>query len=222
MVQSGGDEADWGLGDALTRKKTTTMKRRNLLIGMGSIAAGSAATLGTGAFTTATAERTVDVNVASDQSGFVTIQALNETYASETGDGQLELDFNPDSGVGVGDNTPQGLNADATFNFDEVFRIANEAAQGDMRVVIEATGFELESLELTADGSDSGNLSSGKSLRAADYSDVDNIPKLFQPDMVDVNITIETKDDQTMGDVGGTLHIHAATGGNRDDLSNVI
>jgi opacity protein-like surface antigen len=198
------------------------MQRRNLLIGMGSLAVGSAAAMGTGAFTTATAERTVDVNVASDEGGFVEIQALNGTYASETDDGQLELDFNSDSGLGIFDGDAQGLNADATFNFDEVFRIANAAGQGDMRVVIEATGFDLESLELTADGSDSVNLSSGKSLRAADYSDVDNIPKLVQPDSVDVNITIETKGDGTMGDVGGTLHIHAATGGNRNDLSNVI
>jgi hypothetical protein len=163
----------------------------------------------------------MNVNVAPDSSGFVEISALNETYASGTGDGQLELDFNEDSDLGIFPGDAQGLNPDSTFNFDKVFKIANISGTGDMRVVIEAEGFDLEDLELTADGS-GNSLSEGRSLRAADYSDVDNLPKLFQPGDVNVDITIETKDDSTMGDVGGTLTIHTATGGNRDELSDVL
>ncbi|MFW6376485.1 MAG: hypothetical protein ACOC0F_00780 [archaeon] len=198
------------------------MKRRKVLLGLGSLAAGGAAAMGTGAFTTAEADRTMDVNVAADSAGFVEIEALNETYASGTGDGQLELDFNSDSGLGIFDGDAQGVNPDATFNFPEVFRIANIAGKGDMRVVIEANGFDLENLELTADGDNALDISAGTSLRARDYSDVDNLPKLVQPDAVDVDITIETKDDGTMGDIGGTLTIYAATGGNRDKLSDVL
>jgi hypothetical protein len=55
----------------------------------------------------------------------------------------------------------------------------------------------------------------------ADYDDVDNLPKLVQPDVVDVDIEIETKasvDDA----VGGQFTIYAATGGNRDKLSDVL
>lgn len=178
--------------------------------------------MGTGAFTTAEAERTAEINVAADSSGFVDIQALNETYASGTGDGQLELDFNSDSGVGIFDGDAQGLNPDATFNFPEVFRIANIAGKGDLYVAIEAEGFDLESLELTADGEEANALSEGTSLLASDYDSVDALPKLVQPDAVDVDVTIETKDDGTTGSVGGTLTIYAATGGNREELSDVL
>ncbi|MEF8937843.1 MAG: DUF1102 domain-containing protein, partial [Halovenus sp.] len=200
----------------------TTMQRRKFMVGLGSLAAAGAAGMGTGAFSTSSSTRAMDVNVAADSSGFVEITALNETYASGTGDGQLELDFNSDSGLGIFDGDAEGLNPDSTFNFDEVFRIANISGTGDMRVVIEATGFDLENLELTADGDDSIGVSEGTSLLAGDYDDVDNLPKLVQPDSVDVDVTIETKDDSTMGDVGGTLTIYAATGGNRDELSDVL
>lgn len=71
---------------------------------------GSAAAVGTGAFETASADRTVNVNVAADSSGFVEISALNETYASGTSDGELELDFNSESGLGVFDGDAEGLN----------------------------------------------------------------------------------------------------------------
>jgi hypothetical protein len=198
------------------------MQRRKYLVALGSLAAGGAAVTGTGAFTTASTDRTVDVNVAADAEGFVEMQALNNTYASGTGDGQLELDFNGDSGLGIFDGDAEGLNADATFNFPEVFRIANITGKGDARVVIEAEGFDVETLELTADGDEADDISAGTSLRASDYDSVDALPKLVQPDAVDVDVTIETKGDGTTGAVGGTLTIHFATGGNRDELSDVL
>jgi hypothetical protein len=164
----------------------------------------------------------VDVNVAADAAGFVEITAENERYAAGTGDGQLELNFNGDSDIGIFDGDAQGLNPDSTFDFDEVFKLANISGTGDMRVVIEAEGFDLESLEITADGDTALAISGGTSLLAKDYSDVDDLPKLVQPDAVVADVTIETKDDSTMGDVGGTLTIHAATGGNRDQLADVL
>ncbi len=177
--------------------------------------------MGTGAFTTSASERTVNVNVAADSSGFVEITALNDTYASGADSGQLELNFNSDSELGIFDGDAQGLNPDSTFNLSEVFRIANVAGQGDLRVIIEANGFDgLDALELTADGSDSIGVSEGTSLRAKDYDDVDNVPKLVQPDNVDVDITIETGD--ATGTAGGEFVIRAATGGNRDELSEFL
>ncbi|WP_149797323.1 DUF1102 domain-containing protein [Halorubrum xinjiangense] len=196
--------------------------RRKFIAGLGALATGSAAAVGTGALETSASERTVNVNVAADSSGFVEIAAENSTYASGTSDGQLELDFNSDSGLGVIAGDAQGLNPDSTFTFEEVFSVRNGAGQGDLYVVIEATGFELENIELTAEGSEADDISGGTSLRAEDYSDTANVPKLVQPDKVDVDMTIETKDDGTTGNVGGTLTIHAATGGNQAKLSDVL
>lgn len=180
--------------------------------------------MGTSAFSTAEANRTVDVSVVADESGFVEITALDEKYAEGTGDGQLELNFNEDSDLGIFDGDAQGLNPDATFNFPEVFRIANISGTGDARVVIEATGFEdLESLELTANGDNAISISEGTSLLVDDYNDVDNLPKLVQPDAVDVDITMETKNaDEFTGDIAGELTIYFATGGNRNELSDVL
>ena len=200
------------------------MERRKFLIGTGALAAGGAAAIGSGAFSTAESERTIDVNVAADSDGFVEIKALDENYASGTDDGQLELNFNEDSGLGIFDGDAQGLNPDSVFNFPEVFQIANISGTGDARVVIEATGLEdLESLELTANGSEALDIGGGTSLRAADYSDVDNLPKLVQPDAVKVDIEMETKhSDDFTGEIDGELTIHFATGGNRDELSDVL
>ena len=168
------------------------MERRKFIAGLGSLTAAGAAGIGTGAFTTASAERTMNVNVASDSSGFVEITAQNSTYASGTDDGQLEINFNGDN-LGIFPGDAEGLNPGSTFNFDDVFRIANISGTGNMRVVIEASGFDLENLELTADGGDALSIASGTSLRARDYSDVDNLPKLEQPDNVDVEMEVETK-----------------------------
>jgi len=197
------------------------MDRRKFIAGLGSLTAAGAAGIGTGAFTTSSSARTMDVNVAADSSGFVGISAQNEKYASGTDDGQLELNFNSDSDLGIFPGDAQGLNPASTFNFPEVFRVSNVSGTGDMRVVIEAEGFDLEDLELTAAGT-GNSLSEGTSLRAEDYSDVNNLPKLFQPGQVNVDMKIETKDDDTTGDVGGTLTIHVATGGNRDKLEDVL
>ncbi len=184
------------------------MQRRNLLIGMGSIAAGSAATLGTGAFTTVSAERTTQVNVAADSSGYVGISA-NGPYASGTGDGQLELDFSSSNSQGVfGDG--EGLNPDSEYHFDNVFQVANQGPGGDVRVICTTSGFNLENLEIEAVGG-TGLQSNPKSLLAKDYDDSINAPKLVEPDSFTVDMTIETK-GSTDGDAGGTITIHAARG----------
>lgn len=212
-----------GTGDA-TKVKSKMVKRRKVLIGAGSLLAGGAAATGTGAFTSSSSARAMEVNVAEDSSGFVRLKALNDTYASGTDDGSLEIGFDDDSGVGLSEAPvfdSEGLNPNSTFNFDQVFQIINTTGLGDMRVVIEASGFDLENLEITASGEE-GNVSEGTSLLARDYNSVGALPKLFNPGSVRADMTIETKDDTTMGDVGGTLTIHAATGGNRDELADDI
>ena len=187
---------------------------------MGSLAAGGAAATGTGAFTTSSSTRTMDVNVAADSSGLVEIKAENSTYASGTDDGQLELDFNGDSGVTAFDGDGQGLNAESTFNFSEVFSVRN-IGLGDGYLAIETVDFNVETLELKAAGT-GNSLSEGTSLRAAAYSDPDNLPKLLQPGTAYVDITIKTKDDDTTGGVGGNLIIHMANGNDRSQLSSIL
>ena len=76
------------------------MKRRNFIIGAGAMAAGGAATLGSGAFTSAQAARDVSVEVADDSEAYLALES-NDEYAVER-DGTLELDFSQEvSGGGT-------------------------------------------------------------------------------------------------------------------------
>ena len=98
------------------------MERRKFVVGLGSLAAGGAAAMGTGAFNFANIERGVNVNIADDSNAFL---ALNDTSAYADGSGnQLSLTFDENAGVG-GD----GINANSDYSFTGVFSIRNQGSQ---------------------------------------------------------------------------------------------
>lgn len=68
------------------------MKRRTLLIGLGTVVATSGAALGTGAFNTVRTERSVSVSVAEDSRALVGID-VNDRYGGQTEDGVAEFDL---------------------------------------------------------------------------------------------------------------------------------
>jgi hypothetical protein len=111
------------------------MQRRKFIIGAGALFAGTAAGMGTGAFTSTTVgERTVEIQDVSDEDGLLAIGPAgfsDETEADypnnayvETengGDGDenqiLKLDFTPD-------NAPElGFNENSVYYLDEVMEI---------------------------------------------------------------------------------------------------
>lgn len=186
------------------------MRRRKFVAGLGALVSGSAAAVGTGAFTTASSDRTMQVNVAADSSGYVGISA-NGPYASGTGSSQLELDFSSSNSQGVF-GSGEGLNPNSEYNFENLFQVANQAAGGDVRIICTTSGFNLDNLEIEAVGG-TGLQSSSESLLAEDYTDPVNAPKLVEPDSFTVDITMETK-GSTDSAAGGTLTIHAARGNN--------
>jgi len=104
------------------------MKRRKFLIGAGSLAAGSAAAIGTGAVSQSVSGRAVDVDVANDSNGFLQLNVSgnsleNPEYVSYE-DGQLSIEFNSASNSGFASKA-DGLNPDSTFDFDNLFQILN-------------------------------------------------------------------------------------------------
>lgn len=86
------------------------LNRRNVLIGIGTVAVGSGAALGSGAFTQVSAERTMSVDVAGDANAFLALEAQASTGAvTDTGgtdSNELEVDLSASfaSGQGVNDN----------------------------------------------------------------------------------------------------------------------
>lgn len=67
------------------------MNRRSLIAGIGALSTGSAAALGTGAFSSASAERSVSVEVADDASAYLAMESTSQ-YADGSGD-TISLDF---------------------------------------------------------------------------------------------------------------------------------
>lgn len=101
----------------------TTMERRKFVVGLGALASGSAAAVGTGAFNSVNANRGVSVEVTDDSSAFLGLNATSK-YSSESGNGQLNVNLGSDSN---GNGT--GINADATTNILNVFEITNNGNQ---------------------------------------------------------------------------------------------
>ena len=87
-----------------------TMKRRKFVIGMGALAAGSAAAVGTGAFTAAEISgRDATIGVVDDTNGLIGLKAGDsDLVRDDGGDGgnELVIDFDPDDeGLGVNPNS---------------------------------------------------------------------------------------------------------------------
>jgi len=98
------------------------MQRRKFLVGMGSLAAGSAAAMGTGAFGSVQASRDVSVDVVSDENALVGLKPATEAdYVETTGD---TVEFNFDGSQQDIDGT--GLNSDARTDFGPELIVTNQ------------------------------------------------------------------------------------------------
>lgn len=102
------------------------MQRRKFVIGAGALATGSAAAIGTGAFTQTNADREISVTVSGDASAYVGLE-VNDSYGeyAESSDDELVLDLD-------------GISQNAEAIYDDLFTISNNVpdASGDLRVTL--------------------------------------------------------------------------------------
>jgi hypothetical protein len=107
------------------------MQRRKFLIGLGSLAAGTAAATGTGAFTQmSSGNRGVNIEVADDSVAYTSLTPIdgpNGQLADGSGN-KLKLDFSEDNSTffAIGGF---GVNEGSTYEFDNVFEITNMGTQ---------------------------------------------------------------------------------------------
>jgi hypothetical protein len=84
------------------------MERRKFVVGLGALAAGSSAAVGSGAFTAAELSgREANISVVNDTNGLIGLQAGDSELVSNDGGSngnELAIDFNPSSGDGEGVN----------------------------------------------------------------------------------------------------------------------
>ena len=105
------------------------MNRRTVLIGLGGLAAGGGALVGTGAFDTVEAERTVTVETAGDADAFLGITPFpdseNADYVTAPEDGTVEIDIT-DEGT---DAPGAGVNENAITAIDRLLEVTNNGTQ---------------------------------------------------------------------------------------------
>jgi len=166
------------------------MNRRNVLVGLGTIVAGGGAALGTGAFSSVEADRTVSVDIAGDSDAFLGI-SVNDDYAvdgSENGDGAVEID------LGDSDSS-DGFNENAVTNINGVLTLTNNAADDG--------GIEVSFGD--RDGSDNGGHKSETTI------DVDNTAEvtfsLADTEGADDDYKLLTNDDSDSNSVGVNVEV---------------
>lgn len=99
------------------------LTRRNALIGLGSLVAGSGALVGTGAFSSVEADRTVSINTAGDSGGFLTL-AGDGSYVTNNNSAALTIDLGQ-----VG--STNAFNEEARTVVEGVVTVTNNAADGE-------------------------------------------------------------------------------------------
>ena len=99
------------------------MNRRNVLVGLGTIVVGGGAALGSGAFSTVEASRTVSVGVAEDSQALIGLeQGDNESNYLNWDDGYLTIDLDSET-LGA------GINVEAELTIDDALTITNNAGE---------------------------------------------------------------------------------------------
>lgn len=121
------------------------MNRRNVLLGLGSLATLSGGVIGTGAFSTVTASRDAKVSVASDANAYLTLDATNSSsplVGQQSGNGTIAFDFAGGSVNSSTNPTGSGLNPEATTTFPKTFEVYNHGTEKVwVKAEIPDTGF---------------------------------------------------------------------------------
>ena len=131
-----------GCGSRAVNRGQPTMERRKFIIGAGALATGSAAAVGTGAFSTAQVDRDANVEIVNDSDSLVSLDSdldsdivTTESIRGGLGDDAPELlsiDFDVDGG---GD----GINPNSTYLLGTPPEISNWP--GDTRTTNALSGF---------------------------------------------------------------------------------
>jgi hypothetical protein len=184
------------------------MRRRKVLAGLGSIAAGGAAAMGTGAFSIVSAGRSLSVNTSGDLSAYLGLDPTISEYASINSNGQMELQFDGSNG-----QNGAGLNDEANSLFQNVFRIINQGTNS-INVVLNglATGDPMDPItvywtdnlvDVNSPGYGEMNVLNGSPNPLGDesYGTSSALPTLAPGDDIYIHLEFYLSDSDTFSDV---------------------
>jgi len=162
------------------------MRRRSVLIGIGATAAGGGA-IATGAFDTATAERTATVALADDANSLLSLTPLDDEFASVDDAGELALVFDEVEGGGT------GFGSNTVYEIGGVFQVSNQGTE-DLGLFAEVEDGSLgdASFDLTVDGETLGP---------------DPTVELDVGEAVAVGVAVDSGEDPTDGEVAITIGV---------------
>ena len=170
------------------------MNRRNVLAGLGTIVAGGGAVLGTGAFSSVEASRTVTVTTAGDSSAYLGI--------SVTGDYAVDGDTNDAVKIDLGDSssTSDGFNDDAITTVNGILTLSNNAADGNQITVgfDDGSGSQTATRTIVAETDSNGNVLAEVDFKLAQDDGSGNQYTLTDTSSsVNVNATVRTGSETT-------------------------
>jgi hypothetical protein len=165
------------------------MQRRKYLVAIGSIAAGGAAAMGTGAFKTQEAERSARAKVQNDEKAQIQLISLDEDYARPVGTGTNNRTLSIKADL---------QNDDALTDYGPIFQIGNSNSvagdKEDYEVYI-----TVQSNLFTKNEDNKGDRivqfdHPGGALNRPNNQKPGNPPVLSPGDTVDVSMTLDTRD----------------------------
>ena len=182
------------------REIAATMKRRTML-GLGAAASGGLV-FGTGAFTTVTAQRSVNVSTADDGDALLALRPGDENGAYvETDGGTARIDFGEG---GLGD----GVGTDSRYTFDDVLSVRNQGTQ-PVFLFTEVTDDSLgdgrlqlftESADTPLTAANAVELGTGEAVSVGVFLDTTGL----DTGEFDVDVTIRATADRPAGGSGPT------------------
>ncbi|WP_147437703.1 MULTISPECIES: hypothetical protein [unclassified Halorubrum] len=187
------------------------MQRRKYLAGLGALAAGSGAAVGTGAFTSVTADRGVSVAVADDADALLAIEPEDTPNGNEYADvsgGEVLLDFSNtnETFAESSDDGASGINGDADTTIRDVLQVTN---QGTQDVIVGIGSLPSATSAYTDDGDVAANGNS-TSLNWDNYSPSSGNLALVEPGETMNRVGFIFRDPpNSLNLTGGTLTLNA-------------
>ncbi|MCU4743882.1 hypothetical protein [Natronoglomus mannanivorans] len=130
------------------------MNRRNVLLGLGTVVAGGGAALGTGAFSSVEANRTVSIQVAEDDSAFLSLTpSADSDFVDTDGDGAIRFNLQ---------QFDNGINVNSDLTIEDAFSIGNESGQ-NLDVELDVTDDDESDVSIAFDPGPSYEIDDGES-----------------------------------------------------------
>jgi len=188
------------------------VSRRNVLIGLGGIVAAGGALVGTGAFTTVQAERSVNVQTAGDSDAFLALapsDGPNGAYAT-TSNNTVEIILNGNADTEGG----TGINQDAKTVIRNIIKVTNNGTQDVTSLTLEmadsdgniVSDDQSDPISFTSDADPSQDFLSGEDILAGNGLStgnsvqfgltVDLIDNTLDDNNYDLTITANTSNSQ--------------------------